>query len=96
MSPARGRRPTCVLPWDAHATVVLARDDAEVASWPLARSGRPDLAVVEGLARLQVEARRLGYSIQVRNASAELMALLDLCGLRGVLTGDDRRPPPAG
>ena len=49
MSRAPGRRPTGVLRWDAHATVVLARDDAEVASWPLARAGRFDLAMVERL-----------------------------------------------
>ena len=45
----------------------------------------PDLAVVDALARLQLAARRLGYSIGLRNASAELRGLLDLVGLADVV-----------
>ena len=73
--------------------VVLARDGAEVATWPLACAGRPDLVMVERLARWQLEARRLGYSILLRDASAELTGLLELCGLGDVLIGGDGRPP---
>ncbi|MGB9281455.1 MAG: hypothetical protein WCB57_15420, partial [Pseudonocardiaceae bacterium] len=61
--------------------VVLVHGAAEVASWPLMAWDRPDLAVVDELARWQLAARRLGCSIQVREACGELVELLDLLGL---------------
>jgi hypothetical protein len=67
-----------------YATVVLARDDAEVASWMLAGRGRPDLVLVDSLARYQLAARRMGYSIRLRDASEELCNLLEFVGLRVV------------
>ena len=69
-------------------TVVLRRGDADVASWPLPR-GRPDMAVVDQLARLQLEAQRLGCSICLRNACAELVELLEFAGLDEVVVADD-------
>jgi hypothetical protein len=71
-----------VPPKVTYATVVLARDDGEVASWMLAGRGRPDLVVVDSLARYQLAARRMGYSIRLRDASEELWDLLDFVGLR--------------
>jgi hypothetical protein len=65
--------------------VVLLLGGAEVASWPLAGSGRPDLAVVDELARLQLLVRRAGCSIRLRDACVDLLALLDLVGLSDVL-----------
>ena len=47
--------------------------------------GAMDLAVVDELARVQLAARRLGCSIRLRNARDDLIALLDLVGLRTVL-----------
>jgi hypothetical protein len=70
------------------ATVVLYRGDAEVASWPLARRHRVDLAVVDELARLQLTARRLGFTVRLRHAGAVLVQLLDLAGLAGVVPVD--------
>ncbi len=67
------------------AVVVLVLGDAEVASWPLAACRRPDLCVVDSLARLQLAAQRAGCSIRVRNAGSELAGLLDLAGLAEVL-----------
>ncbi len=67
--------------------MVLARGDVEVATWPLARGGRPDLAVVDGLARLTLAARRSGYSIRLRDVGEDLSELLDLVGLREVVSG---------
>jgi hypothetical protein len=46
---------------------------------------RPDLAVVDALARLQLAARRLGGSIRIRHASRELEDLLALAGLGDAL-----------
>jgi hypothetical protein len=45
----------------------------------------PDAAAVDALARLQLTARRLGYDIQLRDASVDLQDLLDFVGLRVVL-----------
>jgi hypothetical protein len=42
----------------------------------------PDLVTVEVLARMQLSARRLGFSLEVRHASARLAGLLELTGLR--------------
>jgi hypothetical protein len=66
---------------------VLARGDIDVASWPLAGSARPDLAVVDELARLQLAVWRAGYTIRLRDVCAELWELLDLVGLRGLANG---------
>lgn len=44
-----------------------------------------DIVAVEALARLQLTARRLGHRLQLRDASAELRALLALTGLTGVV-----------
>ncbi|MGH3963468.1 MAG: hypothetical protein ACRDRY_09465 [Pseudonocardiaceae bacterium] len=69
------------------AMVVLVLGDSEVASWPLPRWDRPDLAVVDELARLQLAARRLGCSIRLRDACIELLELLELLGLGDVVGG---------
>ncbi len=61
--------------------MVLVRGDVELASWPLPGRDRPDLAVVDTLARLQLAARRRGCSIRLRDACVELLELLDLLGL---------------
>lgn len=87
MSSAVHSRPSSVPRRDTYAIVVLARDDAEVASWPLTGWGRPDLAVVDELARWQLAARRLGCSIRLRAACLELSELLGLLGLGEVVTG---------
>ncbi len=47
--------------------------------------GRPDLAVVDRLARLELGARRAGLSVRLRDAHPELCELLELCGLGEVL-----------
>ncbi len=66
-------------------TVVLMRAKVEIAAWPLAAGGTPDMAVVEQLARLQLAASRLGYSIRLRHPSQPLWELLDLAGLADVV-----------
>ena len=71
---------------DPAAIVAICRGEAELASWPLARSGVCDLAAVDELARLLLAARRMGYSIRLRGACAGLMELLDLVGLGDLVT----------
>jgi ABC-type transporter Mla MlaB component len=65
--------------------VVLVRRGTELARWPLSRWDCHGLAAVDRLARLQLAARRLGWSIELRGADAELLELLDLVGLREVV-----------
>jgi ABC-type transporter Mla MlaB component len=85
MSSATGHRRISVMRRDSVALVVLARGDAEVASWPLPGCGRPDLAVVGQLVKLQLGARRLGCAIYLRDAPPALVELLLLVGLADVV-----------
>ncbi len=75
---------------------MLLRDGTEVSSWPLARSGRPDLALVDELARLQLAARRVGCSIRLYRPAPELTELLILTGLADIVSVDDGMAGPAG
>ena len=84
MIPGATRRPTDV----SGPTVVLRRGEVDVASWPLP-SGDADMDVVDQLARLQLEARRLGCSIHLRNACSELRELIAFSGLDDVVLADD-------
>ncbi len=78
----------CVLTGDGCATIVVrAPGDVEVVSWPVAGADTDGLAVVDALARLQLAARRWGCSIRVRGAQDDLLGLIDLVGLKAVLTG---------
>jgi hypothetical protein len=45
----------------------------------------PDAAAIDTLARLQLNARRLGLELRLRHASNELQDLLAFAGLRDVL-----------
>jgi ABC-type transporter Mla MlaB component len=47
------------------------------------------MEIVDQLARLQLQARRLGCSIRVRRACAELRELIELSGLEDVLVSED-------
>ena len=86
MSPGRGRRPMYMVPADARAEVVLLRDGAEIASWPLVcEGGRVDLGAVDALARLQLRARRQGCTVTLRDACPHLVELLEFVGLAPVL-----------
>ena len=69
------------------AMVVLVHAGVELATWPLGRTSRPDLAVVDELARLQLAAKRLGCSIQLRGTCTELRELLAMLGLDEVVAG---------
>ena len=63
---------------------------------PLAGDGPPDLAVVEALARCQLMARRAGGRMWLEDVSPALAELVDLAGLRGVLTGQAGPKPYSG
>jgi hypothetical protein len=69
------------------AAVVVVRGDVEVGGWPLAGSERPDLTLVDGLARLQLAAYRAGCAVRVVEANCALRQLLQLAGLSETLLG---------
>ncbi len=85
MNSLGGRRRSSVPRPEGDAIVVLAVGGTEVISWPLAGSSRPDLAVIDALARLALAARRLGGGITVRDAGPELLGLIQFVGLEDVL-----------
>ena len=64
----------------AGAVVFVVHGDAEVAIGQLS-CDRPDLELIDALARLQLAARRLGCSIRLRDVTPDLRRLLDLTGL---------------
>jgi hypothetical protein len=66
--------------------VVRSPGDVDVVTWPIA-GGAHDLALVDALARLQLAARRWGFAIRLRGAEDDLLGLVDLIGLKEVLTG---------
>lgn len=66
------------------ATVVLVRDGSDLACWPLVGPHRFDIGLAEQLARGQLVALRMGYSLQLRGASVALLQLLGLVGLAEV------------
>jgi ABC-type transporter Mla MlaB component len=86
MSLGFARRHSSVVPPKIAASMVVCHHGAEVAAWQ-AQWARCDIAVVDALARLQLAARRLGYAVELRSVSSELLELLDLLGLRELVTG---------
>ena len=78
---ACGQNPTRVL--------FVDREGAEIVIGELDAS-RPDLALVDALARLQLAAKRRGRRMRLRDPPAELRGLLDLVGLRGALGVEPR------
>jgi len=70
-----------VLPRIPHATIVLIRRGAEVGTWSLMGQPKVDLALVEEVARWQLAARRMGCTIQLRDAAPALIELLEFVGL---------------
>ena len=94
MIPGDGGRHITVPEKEIVATVVLVHDGVEVASWPLVSTLRPDLSVVDEVARLQLAAGRLGCAIRLRAVRTDMFDLLAFAGLREVVpavtpAGDD-------
>jgi hypothetical protein len=70
---------------DPITEVVVRRGDVELARWTVDCDGQPDLGTVDDLARLQLAARRLGWSVRLGGAAAAMCELLELAGLTEVL-----------
>jgi hypothetical protein len=69
----------------ARVVVTSADGTARTLSWR--GRGRPTLADVEGLARLQLASRRAGGHIHVDEVCPALYELLDLAGLLSEMQG---------
>jgi hypothetical protein len=63
------------------AVVLLLRDGQEVLLGPVYGPDRCDLGFVEGLLRVQLAARRFGWSIRLTDVRPDLRELVDLVGL---------------
>jgi hypothetical protein len=66
----------------ARAVAVLRCDGVEVRLGPVYAPDRCDLGFVEGLLRVQLTARRFGWSIVLREVQPDLLELVELVGLR--------------
>jgi hypothetical protein len=75
--------------------VMVVEDGSEVVVGRL-DARRPDLALVDALARLQLNAGRCGWRLGLRGASVDLRALLELVGLADVLALEAGREPELG
>ena len=73
------------------AVLIVNADTDEVLGY--VDVSRPDLALVESLARVQLRARRRGERVRLRNVSDELRGLLELVGLTDVLAVEAERKP---
>lgn len=78
-------------------TTIQVRDGTGtvVATWVLPEGTRPDLGGVDALARLQLAARRLGWSIRLCTVCPRLGEVVDLAGLADVL-GPGVEPKASG
>ena len=61
--------------------MVLLRDGQEVPLGPVYGPDRCDLGFVDGLLRVQLAARRFGWSIKLRDVRPDLLELVELVGL---------------
>jgi hypothetical protein len=78
------------------AVVLVFDGDVHVATCRMEGSDRPDVSLVDTLARLQLAARRRGCSIRLRDPCEELCALLDLLGLADVIVAESGLVVEAG
>ncbi|MFE5332898.1 STAS domain-containing protein [Embleya sp. NPDC056575] len=74
----------------ARLVELLHRERADPFPCDVSALVRPDLAVIEALARLQLTARGLGRCIRLRGASGELRDLLTLTGLDEIVPAGPR------
>ena len=78
------------------ARVLLEGCEAGRVACDVGAIAEPDVVTIDGLARLQLTARRLGYRVELQGACGELEDLLVLTGLGDVLPGAGRREGASG
>ena len=67
------------------ARVLLEGCEAGRVACDVGALAEPDVVTIDGLARLQLTARRLGYRVELQRACGDLEDLLVLTGLSDVL-----------
>ena len=67
------------------ARILLEGCEAGRVACDVGALAEPDVVTIDGLARLQLTARRLGYRVELQRACGELEDLLVLTGLSDVL-----------
>lgn len=72
--------------------VVMIVDGDEVVVWEPPLGVRPDLAVIDRLTRMQLDARRRGYVLRLRNPCVDMLALVELVGLSELFGVDAAEP----
>ncbi|MDQ6909623.1 MAG: hypothetical protein M3Z84_02380 [Actinomycetota bacterium] len=65
--------------------MVVVDGDKVVARWRVDDPARPDLSMVETMARLHLAARRIGLDLRLEHPSTELWGLVELVGLADLL-----------
>ena len=80
-------------PADSSTTVVFVVDDGTEVVVGSLDASRPDLALVDALARLQLAARHRGWLLRLRDVTVELRGLLELVGLADALGVEPGRKP---
>lgn len=73
---------------DPPAVIVLQCDGRGIVLGPLAIPDRCDIGLVERILRLQLSARRMGWSIRLVDVPLELRELVEFVGLAADLIGD--------
>lgn len=69
--------------------MLVEQSHAAVVECDVTEITRPDCSTVDAVARLQLDARRRGHEIVLRNANVELQELLELSGLADVIRCED-------
>jgi hypothetical protein len=67
--------------------MVLTSGDLELVVGPVDGTEACDLALVDRLLRLQLDAQRWGWRLRIRDAEPHLRDLFELCGLAEQLEG---------
>jgi predicted solute-binding protein len=78
----------------AYAVISVVDGDVEVATVSITGTV-PALFVADAVSRLELAARRLGWSVRLRQPRQELTEAMHVCGLHA-LTGPDPRPSLGG
>jgi hypothetical protein len=76
-------------------TILLVIDEAEV-RFARVDARTPDLALVELLLRMRLEAGRCGATVRLRDVPAALRGLLELAGVAELLGVEPRGQPEVG